>query len=102
MATVKNSSKKFATEVTGFGLTGMRLNLNLAQCQALAFHYRELTEMLKSDSKDLGSAVQPLIPFLELFKDIQTPMSPDLWVNEDPIREERENSIGSKASVSDY
>lgn len=82
MRTTKNSKKKFANEVTAYGVVGMKLELSLAQCQALSFHFKELTEMIESRSGNLAGAIQPLLPFLELFKDIQSPMMPDLWLNE--------------------
>ena len=82
MATKKFNSKKFANTITSYGVVGMKLELSLAQCQALSFHFRELTEMIESDSGNLAGAIQPLLPFLELFKDIQSPMMPDLWLNE--------------------
>lgn len=82
MAT-KNQGK-FATVTEGYGITGMRLNLNLAQCQALNYHLNEIKHMIdkSEDSKILIGAVEPLLPFLELFKGIQNPMDPSLWNND--------------------
>ena len=34
------------------------------------------------DGKIQIGAVEPLLPFLELFKDIQNPMDPNLWNND--------------------
>ena len=79
----KIKSNKFAKVREGYGVVGMTLNLNLAQCQALNYHFNEISQMIEN-SKDgmipIG-AVQPLLPFLELFKDIQNPMDPNLWDN---------------------
>lgn len=82
MAT-KNQNGKFATVTEGYGITGMKLNLNLTQCQALNYHFNEIKRMIENseDGKIKIGAVEPLLPFLELFKDIQNPMDPNLWDN---------------------
>ena len=79
----KNQNGKFATVIEGYGVVGMRLNLNLAQCQALNYHLNEIKHMIANneDGKIQIGAVEPLLPFLELFKDIQNPMDPNLWDN---------------------
>ena len=80
----KNQNGKFATVIEGYGITGMRLNLSLAQCQALNYHLNEIKHMIeKSEYGEIKiGAVEPLLPFLELFKDVQNPMDPNLWNNE--------------------
>ena len=62
----------------------LKLNLNLTQCQALNFHLNEIKHMIEKseDGKIQIGAVAPLLPFLELFKDIQNPMDPNLWNND--------------------
>ena len=79
----KNQNGKFATVIEGYGINGMRLNLSLAQCQALNYHLNEIEHMIEKsvDGKIQIGAVEPLLPFLELFKDIQNPMDPNLWNN---------------------
>ena len=81
---MKKNQGKFATVIEGYGITGMKLNLSLAQCQALNYHLNEIKHMIdkSEDSKILIGAVEPLLPFLELFKGIQNPMDPSLWDNE--------------------
>lgn len=76
--------RKFATLREGVGIVGMRLDLNLSQCQALNFHYHEFVKLSENcdNSDTLKSSMSALIPFLSLFKDIQNPMDPNLWVNE--------------------
>ena len=78
-------SKKFAELKEGYGVQGMKLDLNLVQCQVLNFHGQELKKFTEDPSKDLipRGMVEPLIPFLELFKNFQNPYSPDLWKNDD-------------------
>ena len=80
-ATIK--SGKFAKVREGFGVVGMTLNLNLAQCQALNYHLNELKYRIANsyDGKLETAFVEPLLPFLELFKDIQNPMDSNLWDN---------------------
>jgi len=77
------TNKKFANVREGYGIIGMKLDLSLSQCQALNYHYQEF-EKLKDceDPQTLRAVMSTLIPFLELFKDIQNPMDPDLWVND--------------------
>ena len=79
----KNQNGKFATVKEGYGITGMTLNLNLTQCQALNYHLNEIKRMIENseDGKIQIGVVEPLLPFLELFKDIQNPMDPSLWDN---------------------
>ena len=79
----KNQNGKFATIMEGYGITGMKLNLNLTQCQALNFHLNEIKHMIEKseDGKIQIGAIAPLLPFLELFKDIQNPMDSNLWNN---------------------
>ena len=79
----KIKSGKFAKVREGYGVVGMDINLNLAQCQALNFHLNEIKHMIEvsEDGKIPSGAVEPLLPFLELFKDIQNPMDPNLWDN---------------------
>ena len=79
----KIKSNKFAKIREGYGVVGMTLNLNLAQCQALNYHWNEIKSMIeKSEDGNIQiGAVQPLLPFLELFKDIQNFMDPNLWDN---------------------
>ena len=74
---------KFAKVREGFGVVGMELNLNLTQCQALNFSLIEIKFMIENseDGKIQIGAIQPLLPFLELFKDINNPMDPNLWDN---------------------
>ena len=74
---------KFAKTREGFGILGMTLNLNLAQCQALNFYLNEIKCRIANsdDGKIQAAVVEPLLPFLELFKDIQNPMDVDLWDN---------------------
>ena len=83
MEKTKSVSGKFAKVREGFGIVGMTLNLNLAQCQALNYHLNEIKHMIEvsKDGKIPSGAVEPLLPFLELFKDIQNPMDVDLWNN---------------------
>ena len=78
-----SKSGKFAKVREGFGIVGMTLNLNLAQCQALNYHLNEIKHMIEKseDGKIQIGAVEPLLPFLELFKDIQNPMDVNLWNN---------------------
>lgn len=80
----KTKSNKFAKTREGFGVIGMTLNLNLTQCQALNFYLNEIKFMIEKskDGKIQIGAVEPLLPFLELFKDIQNPMDPNLWNND--------------------
>ena len=80
-ATIK--SGKFAKTREGYGVVGMTLNLNLAQCQALNYHLNEIKYRIANsdDGKIQAAVVEPLLPFLELFKDIQNPMDVDLWNN---------------------
>ena len=77
-------TNKFAKTREGYGVIGMTLNLNLAQCQALNYHFNEIKKMIEisEDGKIQMGAVEPLLPFLELFKDIQNPMDPNLWNND--------------------
>lgn len=79
----KNQNGKFATVIEGYGVVGMKLNLNLTQCQALNFYLKEIKFMMEKseDGKIQIGAVEPLLPFLELFKDINNPMDPNLWDN---------------------
>ena len=79
----KNQNGKFATVKEGYGVIGMTLNLNLTQCQALNYYLNEIKHMIEKseDGKIQIGAVEPLLPFLELFKDIQNPMDPNLWDN---------------------
>lgn len=79
----KIKSDKFAKVREGYGVVGMTLNLNLAQCQALNFHLNEIKHMIEKseDGKIQAAVVEPLLPFLELFKDIQNPMDVNLWNN---------------------
>ena len=80
----KTKANKFAKTREGYGVIGMTLNLNLAQCQALNYHLNEIEHMIEKsvDGKIQIGAVEPLLPFLELFKDIQNPMDPNLWDND--------------------
>ena len=79
----KTKTNKFAKTREGYGVIGMTLNLNLTQCQALNYHLNEIKRMIEKseDGKIQIGAVEPLLPFLELFKDIQNPMDPNLWDN---------------------
>lgn len=80
--TAKIKSDKFAKVREGFGIVGMTLNLNLTQCQALNYHLNEIKyRIANSDGKIQAAVVEPLLPFLELFKDIQNPMDVNLWNN---------------------
>ena len=84
MAIEKLSSKQFASVQTGYGVTGMKLNLNLAQCQALNYTLNEIKHFSEKSENGMIpiGVVSTLLPFLELFKDIQNPMDPNLWKNE--------------------
>lgn len=79
----KSKSSKFAKTREGYGVVGMTLNLNLAQCQALNYHLNEIKYRVANsdDGKIQAAVVEPLLPFLELFKDIQNPMDVNLWNN---------------------
>jgi hypothetical protein len=81
--TAKIKSDKFAKTREGFGIVGMTLNLNLAQCKALNFYLNEIKCGIANsdDDKIQAAVVEPLLPFLELFKDIQNPMDVNLWKN---------------------
>ena len=77
-------NKKFAQVKEGYGVQGMKLDLNLVQCQVLNFHYEEIKKLMENLENQTipRGAIDPLMPFLELFKDFQNPYSPDLWKNE--------------------
>ena len=86
-----NKTRKFANTTVAIGVTGMELNLNLAQCQKLS-EIRDRTIVALNmpekkssyETKELMRVIlMELTPFLELFKDFPTPSGIDLWVNEE-------------------
>lgn len=79
MAATKTNTK-YAEVKEGYGKTGLRLNLNLAQCQALA-EFSISAKQAKEENKPL---IYPdyLQPFFDLFIEFGDKFSEDLFSNE--------------------
>lgn len=91
---MKNSQSPIEV-LQGYGATGMKLTLNLQQCQKLGSIYnslckRELTNFDESSDKfePLSNEEHELGLFLQVFKDFSIPES-DLWNNLLPKEEEQ-------------
>ena len=70
---------KLATVTEGYGKTGLILNLNLVQCQALSEFFLHV-ERLKKD--ELPEMIYPenLQPFFDIFKQFDNIYSENLFV----------------------
>jgi len=85
MKTVKTVSTQFAKPREGFGIQGMDLKLNIVQCQVLNFHWNQIKGFMEENpvNEIPKEIIEPLMPFLALFKDFQNTHDPNLWVNEE-------------------
>ena len=77
----KNNAAFVKTE--GYGLTGCKITLNLAQCQKLSSLHSKLMDINKPFEKArvLTDVESEMLLFLSLFKEFTNPDSADLWAN---------------------
>ena len=75
--------KSYASIKENYGLSGIKLDLNLAQCQKLKQIHTQIMDSLQNESDDLSINVleifHDLLPLLENFKSITTPNDKDLF-----------------------
>ena len=68
-------------EVRDYGITGITLNLNLAQAQQLAKLYHGITTLdnPETDIQEAQKVREEITSFLKLFKDIDFPEKTNIW-----------------------
>lgn len=74
--------------IESYGMSGMKITLNLAQCQKLSEIYHSLCkkEALSQEEQELGG-------FLVIFKDIESPSSDNLWDSLHPEKKTEDESL---------
>lgn len=94
---IKSNAAFITTQ--GYGLTGCKIELNLAQCQKLSSLYTRLYRMNEiakaSVERFLTLEESELLPFLSLFEGFASPDSEDLWAN--LLQKDAERGIASKS-----
>ena len=75
--------KSYAFIREDYGLSGIVLDLNLAQCQKLKQIHTQIVDSLQNESDNLPTNVleifHDMLPLLENFKSIITPNDKDLF-----------------------
>lgn len=85
MDNMKQMTPIFATKQYGEGLTGMSLNLNLAQCEVLSDVYHTLNSSHGLTENEATDILYSLTAFFKLFSDFPSRNNPNLWKNGEDI-----------------
>ena len=73
---INKSSNQNVQIIESYGVSGMKLKLNLAQCQKFSSIYKKIEQKHPMDRTDLENEI---FGFTAIFSEIQTPDSVDVW-----------------------
>lgn len=85
MATIiKKDAQPLLKMREGYGITGAQLNLSIVHLWCIKEWQEMAQKAFKENDSDVAVQVlHNMMPFLNLFKDVEHPHNPDLWSNSD-------------------